>query len=232
MREICYIVIHCTAGPMFQTVESIQAYWKAPKPNGCGWKSPGYHHLIKYCGEIVDLQPISMPSNGVEGYNGKAIHISYIGGVEVVPGVSEKGVPINIIGKAKDTRSLQQCCAIEFLVRKYLKQFPNAIVLGHRDFSEDKNRNGIIEPTEWKKTCPSFSVTDWLVDIGILKKSQIRKNIAAVNVRSGAGINFKLVRYILPAGARVVVLQEDGEWSRCQINRHVGWIATRYLAAS
>jgi hypothetical protein len=35
-------------------------------------------------------------------------------------------------------------------------------VCGHRDLSPDANANGEIEPREWLKTCPGFSVADWL----------------------------------------------------------------------
>jgi len=35
-------------------------------------------------------------------------------------------------------------------------------IKGHRDFSPDLNGNGIIERNEWMKTCPGFSVADWL----------------------------------------------------------------------
>lgn len=160
MRKIDYIVLHCTAGPQNQTVESIQAYWK----NHLGWKSPGYHHMIKPSGEIVDLLPIEFPSNGVAGFNAHSIHISYIGGVDVRRIVKD-GKPVNVLGKSIDNRTLQQMCAMEFLVRKYHSMFPEAKIMGHRDFSPDKNRNGIIEPSEWMKTCPSFSVKQWLADI-------------------------------------------------------------------
>jgi N-acetylmuramoyl-L-alanine amidase len=158
MREIKYIVIHCTAGPSDQTVEAIKGYWK----NKLGWKSPGYHHLIEADGNVVNLEDIKNPTNGVANYNANSIHISYIGGVEVVKGKNDKGAPINVLGKTKDTRTEEQRCAMLNLVSKYHRMFPKAKILGHRDFSPDKNRNGIIEPSEWMKTCPSFSVKEWL----------------------------------------------------------------------
>jgi len=45
--------------------------------------------------------------------------------------------------------------------------FPNAVVLGHRDFSTDTNGNGIIDKWEWIKSCPSFDVRDWLKSIDL-----------------------------------------------------------------
>jgi N-acetylmuramoyl-L-alanine amidase len=36
------------------------------------------------------------------------------------------------------------------------KLYPKAVILGHRDTSPDLNGNGIVEPCEWLKECPSF----------------------------------------------------------------------------
>jgi N-acetylmuramoyl-L-alanine amidase len=165
MRKINNIVLHCTAGPQTQTVEVIQAYWRS-----IGWKTDGYHHIIKPDGTIVDLVPIEKPSNGVAGHNADSIHICYIGGVEVKKGVNDKGKPINVIGKALDNRTPEQIISQIQLIVKYKEMFPNAKVLGHRDFSPDKNRDGIIQPSEWMKTCPSFSVREWLDCVGLQNK--------------------------------------------------------------
>jgi N-acetylmuramoyl-L-alanine amidase len=138
MRDIKYIVLHCTAGPQTQSVQSILNYWKY----SLGWKSPGYHHLIKPNGEIVDLHPIEKPSNGVAGHNAYSIHISYIGGVDRN-------------GKAVDNRTDEQKQAQISLLQKYKARFPNAKIQGHRDFP------GV------SKNCPSFDVSDWLNCVGL-----------------------------------------------------------------
>jgi N-acetylmuramoyl-L-alanine amidase len=138
MRKITHIVLHCTATPQTTTVKSIQNYWK----NSLGWKSPGYHHIIKADGEIVDLQPIDKPSNGVAGHNMNSIHISYIGGVDAK-------------GKAIDNRTQAQICSQITLLKKYKAMFPDAQIVGHRDFP------GV------SKSCPSFDVKTWLKTAGI-----------------------------------------------------------------
>lgn len=76
MREIKYIVCHCTATDQDATVEGIKRFWK----KNLGWRNPGYHFLIEKDGTIHNLQPIEKPSNGVRGYNTNSIHVSYIGG--------------------------------------------------------------------------------------------------------------------------------------------------------
>lgn len=133
MRNIKYIVIHCTAGSQTQSIESIQAFWR----NVRGWNTPGYHHIIKPSGEIVDLLPINKVSNGVAGHNSKCINIAYIGGVDK-----------NL--KPVDNRTEEQKKSILELIAKYKKMFPSADVRGHRDFE------GV------RKDCPSFDVKSWL----------------------------------------------------------------------
>lgn len=138
MRTINNIVLHCTATPQTAKVENIVRYWKEE----LGWKKPGYHHIIKADGQIVDLLPIEQPSNGVQGFNSDSIHISYIGGVDGK-------------GNAVDNRTDAQKQAQIKLIKLYKQQFPNAQIKGHRDFP------GVA------KSCPSFDVGEWLNCIGI-----------------------------------------------------------------
>ncbi len=127
MRPINYLVVHCTATPQSAKVESIQNYWK----QAMGWKSPGYHFIVKPDGSYVNLQPIEKASNGVAGHNANSIHISYIGGVD------GKNMPL-------DNRTAAQKATILKLLQDLKKQFPKAVIQGHRDFQ------GV------HKACPSF----------------------------------------------------------------------------
>lgn len=144
MREIKYIVIHCTAGPVNQTTEVIRNYWK-----GKGWKKVGYHLLISDDGSYERLAPDEETTNGVEGHNSNAIHICYKGGW--------------VNNQAIDTRSEACKKTMLTLIRTMKSRYPKALVCGHRDFSKDKNGNGIIEKSEWIKQCPSFDVNKWLL---------------------------------------------------------------------
>lgn len=148
-QGIKFIAIHCSAG--FGKLASIQAFWKSK-----GWKSPGYHILIDVDGTIHYLLPFGETSNGVLGFNNQTINICYIGGVENI-GTTKKP-----IWKAKDTRTEAQKTAIKTAIaaaQKWLKQNKNTnkiVIQGHRDFSPDLNKNGIIESWERIKECPSF----------------------------------------------------------------------------
>jgi N-acetylmuramoyl-L-alanine amidase len=132
MREIKYIVIHCTATSPHATVESIQNYWKQEKR----WKSPGYHYIISANGGVKKLAEESQITNGVAGHNSYSIHVSYIGGVD------SKGSPM-------DTRTCEQKDSMRKVIKTLHQKYPHAIIQGHRDFGVPK-------------ACPSFDVKEWL----------------------------------------------------------------------
>jgi N-acetylmuramoyl-L-alanine amidase len=127
MRDIKYIVIHCTATDQTATVESIKRYWKEK----LGWKSPGYHFIFEPDGNMTQLQHLDKPSNGVRGYNQQSIHLSYIG------------------GKDEDDRTEAQKKSMYKMVKKLKQTYPDAEVLGHRDFPKVS------------KSCPRFDVKEW-----------------------------------------------------------------------
>jgi N-acetylmuramoyl-L-alanine amidase len=134
-RKISWIVIHCTASQPNTKKEAIINYWK----NTLKWKTVGYHRLIDANGVVHELAKYEQVTNGVKGYNSESIHFSYIGGID------ESGRP-------KDTRTIKQKESLLYLVKQAKKQFPNAIVQGHRDFGANK-------------ACPSFDAKSEYKDI-------------------------------------------------------------------
>ncbi|MGQ0829341.1 MAG: N-acetylmuramoyl-L-alanine amidase [Bacteroidota bacterium] len=133
-RNIKYIVVHCTATPTSTTLESIRQYWKEVRKWG---DTPGYHYLIKRDGSIVQLLDEKKNSYGVYHHNNECISIAYIGGID------KDGKPV-------DNRSESQKHAMFDKIVQLTEKYPNAEVLGHRDFA------GV------KKACPCFDVKDWL----------------------------------------------------------------------
>lgn len=127
MRKVNNIVIHCTATAQNAKVASIQNYWK----NSLRWRSPGYHRIIEADGTIHKLSGFENPTNGVAGHNSDSIHISYIGGVD------GKNKPL-------DNRTAQQKHSILLCITEARALYPNAKILGHRDFPKVA------------KACPSF----------------------------------------------------------------------------
>lgn len=132
-REIRYIVVHCTATQPNTKIENICRYWKEQ----LGWKNPGYHYIIKRNGEIVALQPEHLIANGVKDFNSHSIHISYIGGIDKD-------------NKPLDNRTDAQQFAMFNKIVELMEKYPQAKVLGHRDFPNVA------------KACPSFDVRTWL----------------------------------------------------------------------
>jgi N-acetylmuramoyl-L-alanine amidase len=133
LRNIKYIVVHCTATPPTTTVESIKRYWKEQR----GWDTPGYHYLIQRQGTLIQLLDESKNSNGVYAHNSNCINIAYIGGVDKD-------------GKPQDNRSDAQKHSMFDLIVSLTEKYPQAEVLGHRDFPDVH------------KACPSFDVKKWL----------------------------------------------------------------------
>lgn len=134
-RKIKFIVLHCTATQPEATIKAIQDYWR----NTLKWENPGYHFIIERDGEVVQLQDIEKLANGVAGNNQHSIHISYIGGID------RKGNPV-------DNRTPLQKDAMFDKVVELTELYPDAKVVGHRDFP------GV------RKACPSFDVRNWISD--------------------------------------------------------------------
>jgi len=215
-RQVNFIVIHCTGGPKSQSVASIREHWRRVMR----WTHPGYHRLVSANGNKHVLAQWASITNGVEGFNRQCVHIAYTGGVLAN-------------GQIHDTRTPEQRKALLELVEEAHDLYPNAIIQGHRDFSPDRNRNGVIEPSEWLKACPSFSVKQWLQEVGFRSKASkpYLQTTAVVNIREGAGTEFKTVAPALARGTVVQVLGNANGWHYVQVGdtKIVGWVSSRFL---
>lgn len=143
MRPIDMIVVHCTATPegRDETVASITKMHQAR-----GWRTIGYHWVVYRDGTIHAGRPESEVGAHVAGYNLRSIGIVYVGGV-----AKDAKTP-------KDTRTQAQKVALREFLSAKMRQYPKARLVGHRDLSPDLNKDGVIEPREWIKACPSFDV--------------------------------------------------------------------------
>lgn len=127
MRNIKFIAIHCSATPQTASINSMLRYWKEQ----LHWNGPGYHYIIKPCGEVVQLLEEEKPSNGVAGFNSVTINVCYIGGIRPD-------------GSPADNRTPEQKAALVFLLEQLKERYPKAVIQGHRDFPNVK------------KACPCF----------------------------------------------------------------------------
>lgn len=128
--EVKYIIIHCTATPEGRDVTASDVdRWHRAR----GFKSIGYHYLIRLDGTIEKGRPESMIGAHTLGQNSSSIGVCYVGG-------------LSRDGKTpRDTRTDAQRKALEALIRDLLRRYPGAVVRGHRDFAA--------------KACPSFDAT-------------------------------------------------------------------------
>lgn len=129
MRAITHIVVHCTATPegRWHTVADIRAWHKAK-----GWSDIGYHWVVLLDGSVEQGRPESIAGAHVSGHNANSIGVVYVGGVD-----KDKLKP-------KDTRTPAQKKTLLSLLKRLKAQWPDAEILGHRDFK------GVT------KACPSF----------------------------------------------------------------------------
>lgn len=148
MNNIDSIIIHCSATKAEQDFKAkdIDQMHRLR-----GFKQIGYHYVIDLDGTIEEGRPLNMEgahcnTKGTSGlsYNKHSVGVCYIGGLD------NNGTPA-------DTRTEAQKKALMELVSRLKQQFNIIEILGHRDSSPDLNDNGIVEPSEWIKSCPCFN---------------------------------------------------------------------------
>lgn len=152
IRKITGIVIHCSAtreGENYDLADIER--WHLER----GFKRVGYHFIIKLDGTIQPGRILSQAGAHVSGHNSHTIGICYIGGLDDN-------------GKAKDTRTPQQKESLRWLVhaiKTHMKGGSALTVKGHRDYSPDLNKDGIIQKYERLKDCPCFDAIPEYQDI-------------------------------------------------------------------
>jgi len=142
MREINTVVIHCTATKEGVDIGAKEIDgWHKDK----GWSGIGYHYVFLLDGSVEVGRPEENQGAHVKGDNEDTIGAVYVGG-------------LSRDLKPKDTRTDAQKKSLRCFVENMRNSFPGVSIKGHRDYSPDKNGNGIIEPSEWFKDCPCFDV--------------------------------------------------------------------------
>ncbi len=132
------IVVHCSATPAGKDfgAKDIDA-WHRQR----GFKSIGYHYVIRLDGDVERGRPQEAIGAHAEGYNSTSVAVCLIGGVDA-----------DDINKAENTFTPQQMVSLKLLLDKLMEQYPQAVLYGHRDLP------GV------HKACPSFNVRKWWKD--------------------------------------------------------------------
>ena len=147
-RKVNQVAVHCTAtkeGKSY-TIADIDSWHKArgfTKQKISGHYC-GYHFVVALDGTIMCGRDLREIGAHVSGYNSNSIGVCYVGGLDGN-------------GKAKDTRTPEQKESMRWLIAELKHRLNITKVQGHRDYSPDKNGNGIIESFEWIKDCPCFN---------------------------------------------------------------------------
>ena len=117
MRHIDLIIIHCSATKVTQdfTLKDLIACHKAK-----GYKTAGYHYYITKDGQLHQCRPEEMVGAHARRYNAHSIGVCYEGGLDVN-------------GNVADTRTPAQKHALIALLRSLKVDYPDAVILGHRD---------------------------------------------------------------------------------------------------
>lgn len=141
MRELDTIVIHCSAtypNQDYGVKEIREMHLKK------GWSDIGYHFVVQQDGSTQVGRPIEKIGAHVRGNNSKTVGICYIGGLD------DKG-------KAKDTRTDKQKESLLKTIKELIEIYPTITkVVGHRDYSPDLNKDGVVNSWERIKECPCF----------------------------------------------------------------------------
>ena len=157
VRKITGIVVHCSDN---LPTSSITAADIDRQHRREGWKGIGYHFVILPDGTIETGRQLEVPGAHVSGYNDHTIGICYIGG--------RNPQPTGKADKYADTRTPEQKESLLWLIRaikRHIKGGASFTVKGHRDYSPDQNRDGIIQKYERIKECPCFDAIPEYADV-------------------------------------------------------------------
>ncbi len=136
-----YIVVHCSATGENQDIGKKEiTEWHKRK----GYKTIGYHFVIRRNGEIEPGRDIEAVGAHVLGFNHNSVGVCLVGGVDA-----------NDVKKAVNNFTPQQFNTLHSLLKSLKKIYPFATIQGHRDF------HGV------KKACPCFDVKEWVKGIGV-----------------------------------------------------------------
>ena len=121
-REIKLLVIHCSA-------TRCNVSFPVERLREChlqrGFRDIGYHFYITRDGEIHRGRALEKVGAHCRNHNSHSIGVCYEGGLDAD-------------GKTKDTRTMEQRGSLLALLRELRKQFPKALIVGHRDLNPMK----------------------------------------------------------------------------------------------
>ena len=133
-KKTDWIVVHCTAtrGKMDVGAADVRKWHKAQ-----GWSDIGYHYVLRRNGQIEKGRAQDAIGSHVKGHNHNSVGVCLVGGIG-----DNSWMPT-------DNFTPAQWKSLVALTKKLVKDYPNAKVLGHRDFPKVA------------KACPCFDAKAW-----------------------------------------------------------------------
>lgn len=140
------VVVHCSATRATADIGLTEIRgWHIAR----GFTDIGYAVVIRRSGIIELGRDLKAIGAHVEGHNADTVGVCMVGGLDA------SGQP--------ECNYLPAQWAALAITRRFLSAiWPGAEWVGHRDLSPDKDGDGTVEPQEWLKACPCFSVKDWI----------------------------------------------------------------------
>jgi N-acetyl-anhydromuramyl-L-alanine amidase AmpD len=135
-----HIVLHCSATRpnMDIGVKDIRRWHQAK-----GWDDVGYHYVLRRNGRVEKGRAEQDVGAHVARYNASSLGICLVGGVNQ-----------NDFTKPENNFTAEQWIALRDLLAVLIRKYPDAKVLGHRDFP------GV------NKACPCFDARQWAAKNG------------------------------------------------------------------
>ena len=123
MRTITLIIIHCSATPEGKSLSAEAC--RADHIHHRGFSDIGYHFYITRDGKLHRGRPIEKVGAHCLNHNAHSIGVCYEGGLDAD-------------GKPKDTRTPEQKKSLLAILGELKRQFPKALIVGHRDLNPMK----------------------------------------------------------------------------------------------
>jgi len=130
--EIKYLVAHCSDSPQGRGDDASTIHrWHVQN----GWSGIGYNSVILEDGEVQQGRPIYWQGAHVRDFDRDG------------QGNNSDSLGVCLIGMGGDA-TMNQLAALRIQLNEWLKIYPEAEVVGHRDL-------------DTRKTCPGFDVGKW-----------------------------------------------------------------------
>lgn len=144
---IKFLTIHCSATPGSRDIGAKEITSMHVQR---GFRTIGYHHIVRRDGTVELGRPETETGAHVEGFNKDNLGICLVGGV-------------NAAGKPENNYTSAQLVALAKLVARLQAKYglPDSAIKGHRDWFGDTNKDGRIDSRDWLKDCPCFDVRSW-----------------------------------------------------------------------